>query len=227
MSHLTSVIIPVFNGENYLVEAVASVRAAAIGPQEIIIVDDGSTDNTPQIIRSLSGVVAIRQDNGGPAKAINQGLNAAQGTFVTFISADDVWRGDKLAKQQSALESAGSRGLIFGHMQHFVSPEIDHETAAKLHCPGDPMPAFSAGTLLAHRSIFAEVGPLDESFRVGEFMDWFGRAKDMQCPIQMLVDVVSMRRVHTSNHSTTSLKTKTYAPVLKAILDRRRKMEAK
>jgi len=216
-----SVVIPVYNGEKYLAEAIASVADQSLAAAEIIVVDDGSTDATGEIARQDANVTYIRQQNAGVAAAINHGVRAAQGKFISFLSADDAWRPEKLARQHVALNDAIQR-LVFGHMQHFVSPELSAEVARSLHCPPEPMEAFSAGTLLTTLDTFRAVGPLDEGFATGEFIDWYGRAFDAGLDIIMLDDVVSLRRVHTNNHSTRSLREKTYLPVLKAAIARRR-----
>ena len=216
----TSVVIPCFNGEKYLAEAIASARAQMAGPVEMIVVDDGSTDGSGEIAKG-AGVRYVRQGNAGVAAALNHGLRIASGPCIAFLSADDIWRPQKLALQHTALGPATDR-LVFGHMLHFISPELPQKAAAGLVAPPHPMPAFSAGTLLTRLEVFGAVGPFNESFAVGEFLDWFGRARDAGLDIVMLDDVVSMRRVHKSNHSTGALKTTSYAPVLKALLDRRR-----
>lgn len=220
MNTATSVVIPCYNGESYLAEAIAGLKAQSAGPVEIIVVDDGSTDGSGEIARA-AGVRHVRQDNAGVAAALNHGVRLATGPFVAFLSADDVWQPDKLALQHAALGDADNR-LVFGHMLHFISPELPEDVAATLVAPPFPMPAFSAGTLLTRLDTFRAVGELNESFAVGEFVDWFGRAKDRGVEVVMLPDTVSMRRVHKSNHSTAALKAKSYAPVLKALLDRRR-----
>jgi glycosyltransferase involved in cell wall biosynthesis len=219
---MTTVVIPVHNGARYIGEAVDSIRRQGWGSTEIVVVDDGSTDATPEVVRGLANVVYLRQDHAGPAAALNRGAGAAAGRFIAFLSADDVWQPDKLERQHMALGSDPEGKLVFGHMQHFISPEIEPAVAGTLRCPAEAMPAYSAGTLLATRDTFHSVGPFDESFKVGEFLDWFGRARDLGMEIVMLSDFVSMRRVHESNHSTSALKKQTYAPVLKALLNRRR-----
>ncbi len=220
---LVSVVIPVYNGAAYLGEAVESVRRQTWGPTEIVIVDDGSTDDTPRLATSMPGVRYVRQENAGPAAAINRGVALAEGALISFLSADDVWVPGKLELQRAALAADPAPTLVFGHMQHFLSPELDPDTAASLRCPPDPMPAYSAGTLLARLDVFRTVGPLDERYRVGEFMDWYGRASDQGLRIQMLPEVLSRRRVHAANHSLKAKATQGYARVLKAALDRRRR----
>jgi glycosyltransferase involved in cell wall biosynthesis len=220
-----SVVIPAFNAEAYLAETIASVLEQTAPPAEILVIDDGSTDGTAEIARSFPAVRWIHQANAGVAAALNHGVRAARGECIAFVSADDLWVPEKLRLQQDALQTVPNR-LVFGHMQHFLSAELTALQAAGLACPPDPMPAFSAGTLLTRLDTFRAIGPLDEGFRVGEFLDWFGRARDGGADIVMLDTVVSKRRVHLGNQSTKALREKSYAPVLKALLDRRRSAKA-
>lgn len=227
-----SVIIPVYNGAAYLAEAVESVRAQSCPPRRIFLVDDGSIDATPQVAAALCGdgrrppVNYVRQDNAGPAAAINRGVAMVEDGFIAFQSADDVWMPDKLAWQMQALIpgiDCGGADLVFGHMQNFISPDLDATVAANLRCPPEPMPGHNAGTLMTRVNTFRTVGPLNESFRIGEFIDWYGRAIDLGLKSVMLPQVVTMRRLHGGNHSLTR-KTEAvgYTHVLKAMLDRRR-----
>jgi glycosyltransferase involved in cell wall biosynthesis len=220
-SRSTTVVVPVYNCERYLADALASIAAQTYGTCEIVVVDDGSTDATPEVARRFPDVTYVRQQHGGVAAAMNHGSRLARGDFIAFLSADDIWQPEKLTLQHAALADGGDR-LVFGHMQHFLSPEIDPATARSLVCPEEPMPAYSAGTLLTRLEIFRTVGPLNEDFPVGEFVDWYGRARDMGIEIAMLDEVVSLRRVHAGNHSTKTLREKSYLPVLKALIDRRR-----
>lgn len=220
--NLTSVVIPAFNAEKYLAEAVESVLAQTSTPLEIIVVDDGSTDATAETAKRFSAVTYVWQANSGVAAALNHGSRVATGEFIAFLSADDVWSNAKLERQLQALDGKPGR-LVFGHMLHFLSPELSAEEARGLVCPAEPMPAFSAGTLLTRLDTFRAVGPLDETFAVGEFMDWYGRARDGGAEVVMLDETVSRRRVHLGNQSTKALRQKSYAPVLKALIDRRRR----
>jgi len=217
----TSVVIPAFNAEKYLAEAIESVLAQTSKPLEIIVVDDGSVDATADIVKRFPAVTYVRQANSGVASALNHGIRVARGDFIAVLSADDVWNSDKLALQLQALDGKPNC-LVFGHMQHFLSPELSPDEARSLVCPPQPMPAYSAGTLLTRCETFRTVGPLNETFTVGEFMDWYGRARDGGAEVIMLDEVVSRRRVHLGNQSTKALRQKSYAPVLKALMDRRR-----
>jgi glycosyltransferase involved in cell wall biosynthesis len=221
-----SVVIPVYNGSPYLAEAVESVRAQSYPPSRIILVDDGSTDDTPQVAVSCSDgrgtpVEYVRRDHAGPSAAMNHGAALVKSGLIAFLSADDIWVPSKIVWQLQAL--AEGADLVFGHMQHFISPELDAAAAATLKCPPEPMPAYSAGTLLTRLGTFCTVGPFNESFLIGEFVDWYSRAADRGLISTMLPHVVSMRRLHGRNHSLTrKTSPQGYAPVLKAMLDRRR-----
>src|SRR2546427_6476527 len=99
---LISCIIPAFNGARYLREAVESILAQTYRPIEVIVVDDGSTDNTAEVVRNYRDQVRrVWQPNGGPSAARNQGVSAAQGAFVAFLDQDDVWHPEKLLRQMA------------------------------------------------------------------------------------------------------------------------------
>lgn len=221
---LVTVVIPVYDGALYLGEAIESVLAQTYRPVEVVVVDDGSTDSTPAVAQRFGDAVRYTcQDNAGPAAAMNRGLGLAAGDYIAFLSADDLWVPEKLAWQMAAAVPEGEADLVFGHVLHFLSPELTEDVARTLRCPPDPMPARSAGTLLARLATFRRVGLFDERWRTGEFFDWYGRAADLGLQAHILAQVVSRRRVHAANHSYRSRAPQTgYAKVLKATLDRRR-----
>ena len=96
---LVSCIVPVFNGEQYVQQALESIHSQTYWPLEIIVVDDGSTDNTKAVVQNLEFFVQyLQQANRGPAAARNHGLSLAKGDFVAFIDSDEPWNRDKLTK---------------------------------------------------------------------------------------------------------------------------------
>jgi glycosyltransferase involved in cell wall biosynthesis len=224
--HVTTVI-PVYNGEAYLAEAIGSVLRQTHPSVELIVVDDGSTDGTAAVAdRFANHLHYVLQPNGGPGAAMNRGFALAGGDYIAFLSADDVWIPEKLEWQLATAAEQPHVELFFGHVQHFLSPELDPTVAARLRCPLDPMPANSAGTLLTRISTFERVGPFDARWRVGEFFDWYSRALDLGLQSFVLPQVVSHRRVHAENHTyRTGAPTAGYAQVLKAALDRRRRVD--
>ena len=105
-----SVVIPVFNGERFLAEAIESVAAQTLPPEEIIIVDDGSTDASPAIAGSFSKVRLIRQPNTGGAAARNAGIGAARSDLVAFLDQDDLWAPRKLELQAAHVTASPELG---------------------------------------------------------------------------------------------------------------------
>jgi glycosyltransferase involved in cell wall biosynthesis len=103
---LISCIVPVFNGEKYLGEALDSILKQTYRPLEIIVADDGSTDGTTAVTARYGKQIRyLRQDNAGASTARNFGLNAARGEFVAFLDADDLWHLEKLERQMARFET--------------------------------------------------------------------------------------------------------------------------
>lgn len=107
MTPLVSVIIPVYNKEHYVVKCVTSVLEQTFHEFELIIVDDGSTDNSIKLVSQINDprIISIRQSNKGPGAARNVGLSKAKGKYVTFLDADDYWEREFLKTAMDCLES--------------------------------------------------------------------------------------------------------------------------
>src|SRR5712692_8045370 len=114
-----SVIVPVYNGEAFLAEAVDSIQRQAYQPLETIIVDDGSTDGTAGIAaRFKDNVRYVYQSNNGPPAARNKGLKMARGNVIGFLDADDLWSENKLELQLAYLAEDSSVEIVLGHTQY-------------------------------------------------------------------------------------------------------------
>src|SRR4051812_3217208 len=108
-----SVVIATYNHGRYLREAIDSALAQTHPPLEVIVVDDGSTDDTAEILQTYGGRIrAMRQANAGVAAARNAGLAAASGRYVGFLDSDDVWAPDKLARQLAVFDAQPALGLV-------------------------------------------------------------------------------------------------------------------
>src|SRR5262249_15742293 len=221
---LVSVIIPVYNGERYLGEAIESVLAQTYRNVEVIVVDDGSTDKSADVAKGFADVRYCFQPNGGIGAARNQGTDLARGGFLSFLDADDRWVKDKLLWQTEALARDNESAMVFGHAQQFPSPELPETIkSSMIYAPG-PMPGYLGGTILIRREAFDRVGRFSTSLQVGEFIDWYLRTIDLGMKNRMLAEVVLERRLHTSNHGINKRNEKSdYARVMKAFLDRRRR----
>jgi glycosyltransferase involved in cell wall biosynthesis len=225
MDTSVSVIIPVYNCERYLAEAINSVLAQTHPAHEIIVVDDGSTDSSAQVARRFGSAVRYAfQPNAGIGAARNRGVRLALGNFFAFLDADDLWTDDKLRQQLAAVAEDPRLDAVFGLAKQFHSPELDAVARSRIQCPARPAPGYVAGSMLIRRSAFEGVGPFETGWRVGEFVDWYLRATEAGLRERMLPEVVLHRRLHATNQGVRERAAATdYARILKASLDRRRR----
>ena len=224
MEPLVSVIIPTFNGRKYLGETLASVFAQTYPALEAIVVDDGSTDATAELVEA-SGlpVTLLRQKRSGHPAARNHGVRASRGEFLSFLDHDDLWSAEKTATQIECFRQDPRLDLVFGHIQNFFSPELTLEETSRLAVPLHPLPGLLQGAMLARRSSFLAVGPFSEEWEMGDFLDWYGRATILNSRMHMQSDTVLRRRIHSSNyHRTHPHLRQRYLPALKKLLDQRR-----
>ena len=220
-----SVIIPTYNRGNYILEAVESVLSQTYRRLELIVVDDGSTDDTGRILSELEAdLIYIRQENRGFAAARNVGVDNSSGSFLAFLDSDDIWLEDKLRMQMEVFEQSPETDVVYGRARQFISPELaEDEKAPLLHMDGKDLPSPIACSMLIPRQAFERVGPFDESLCIGVEMDWYARLSDQKCNVKILDQVVVRRRLHKTNINLTRADEQTERlRVLKKIMDRRR-----
>jgi glycosyltransferase involved in cell wall biosynthesis len=200
---LTSCIIPVFNGEQYLAEAVESVLAQSHQPIEIVVVDDGSTDGTPAVARAFgSRLTYISQPRRGPAAARNRGVEQSCAELVAFLDADDVWLPEKVSLQVRRMEENPGVDLCFCRFRNIWDPKVgQEETRYRNHALSQAQETLSISTLLARRSAFVRFGRFDEGFAQNENAIWFLRAAGQRAHIDVLKEVLVRRRIHERNRS--------------------------
>ncbi len=222
-SPLVSVVIPVHNGERYLGEAIESVLAQTYRPIDLVIVNDGSVDASAAVCNRFTGLRYVFQSHTGAAAARNRGVEAANGALLSFLDADDLWSPGKLARQVAALDADPQLDMVFGYVRQFHSPELDAQVKARIAGDGTILAGHVAGTLLIRRASFLRVGPFTTEWGVGEFIDWFARARELGLRQFTIPEVTLLRRLHTGNLMVRERNsTADYARILKASLDRRR-----
>ena len=224
---LVSVIIPVYNGERYVAEAVESVLAQSYQHIEIITVNDGSTDNTAEVIRRFPAVRYFEQLNGGIGSARNKGVEESKGKFLSFLDHDDLWTPDKLSLQLQIFEEDPDLDMVFGHIEQFISPEFFDGPKAKLDEKSRVLPGYNANTMLIKKESFLRVGLFDTRWnRVGEGIDWYARAMEQKLKNRLLPQILSRRRIHDTNTGIARRNDRIeYVRILKAGLDRRRALK--
>jgi glycosyltransferase involved in cell wall biosynthesis len=204
---LVSVIIPAFNAARYIRDAVQSVLAQRAVELELIVVDDGSTDETRDLVTSVRDprLQLVADTNHGPAHARNQGCRRARATtYLAFLDADDRWDDDKLLEQTRFLEAnpalvgagcfmryVSSSGKVLGQTGQTLQPADLRRVAA-----GELFP-FPMSSLIVRRSALAHTGLFDESFRYpgSEDLDFLSRLAAAG-PLQCVPRVLGSYRIH-------------------------------
>jgi len=203
---LASVVIPAYNSEHYIDEAIESVLTQTYSPLELIVVDDGSTDRTAELADSYSEATVITQENSGPSAARNRGAAAARGEFLAFHDSDDAMTPDKLAVQVGHLLDNPSAGCVLAEQELLIEPGAElpfWAEGSKVPTMMPPRPPEFADepdvhpmTLVVRREIFERVGQFNESMRAAEDFDWMLRAAEDGVEIARLPRVLLRRRVH-------------------------------
>jgi glycosyltransferase involved in cell wall biosynthesis len=225
---LVSVVIPVYNGERYVAEAVQSVLDQDYRPLEVLVIDDGSTDTSRRVVERLGPEVEYhRREHAGLAVTRNYGTTVARGGLLAFNDADDIWVPGRLQRQVDVLAAEPGLDGVFGRMEQFVSPELDPDLAERLQPRLAELPALSPCTLLIRTAAYRRVGALDPQWKVGEFLDWLLKAREIGIMTRMLDDLVLRRRIHADNMGRRERDSRSdYARVLLASLKRKREAGA-
>ncbi|MFA5242690.1 MAG: glycosyltransferase [Sulfuricella sp.] len=213
-----SVVIPAYNSARFLRETIESVRQQTAPVHEIIVVDDGSTDETEQVIHSLGeGLVYIRQANAGVSAARNRGIAQATGEIIAFLDADDLWLPQKVENQvrvflgnpdvalvatdRTDIDAQG--GLL---LDSLFKKQGLYEFFSELR--GNPVPLalsrlvqvnfIPTSSVMVRKSALAQVGVFDTAIRYGEDLELWARVA-AQYPIACLPEVLIRYRQHGSN----------------------------
>jgi glycosyltransferase involved in cell wall biosynthesis len=209
-----SVIVPVFNGERFLQDALDSVFTQDVSGLDLVVVDDGSTDGTEAIVRRLGSRVSyIRQTNQGQAAAVNNGLRHARGEVVSILDADDLWVPGAIAGLRREMAQEPGAEIVSGLTSRYKDGRP----------LGVPFPALFFGSSLIRRSLFERVGLQDERLRFSEDADWFLRALEAGASVRFAAVPTLYYREHDANLTCDKASTlRGYTAVLKRSLDRRR-----
>ncbi|HEY9297696.1 MAG TPA: glycosyltransferase family A protein [Phormidium sp.] len=195
-----SVIIPVYNGENFLSEVIFNVKNQEYQPLEIIIVDDGSTDGTAEVAAQFKNSIRyVYQDNSGPAAARNRGLSIAKGDAIAFLDVDDLWSEDKLKLQVGYLVDNPSVEIVQGLIQQMKLCQITTNNQPLFEPAYNPYSYINLGSAIYRRLVFDKIGLFDETLNYAEDVDWFIRAWENGISKVVLERVSLFYRKHEDN----------------------------
>jgi glycosyltransferase involved in cell wall biosynthesis len=210
-----SVVIPAWNAARFIGPAIASILAQPAPPETIIVVDDGSTDDTAEAAAACgAGVKVVRQENAGPGAATNAGARLVTTPLIAFNDADDLWLPEKMALQTARL-ARDDLELVFGHV-HLTRDGPAVETGAR-------RPMWTRTTMLMRTASFRRTGALrDMPGLHGDMIEWVDRARYLGVRMAMMDEVVAIRRVHPASLTYRRGGEHGYLTAVKAALDRRR-----
>ncbi|MGB5896888.1 MAG: glycosyltransferase [Geitlerinemataceae cyanobacterium] len=183
-----SVIIPIYNGESTIRETIESVLNQTLTDFEIIAIDDGSTDRTIEVVRSIKDrrIKLFSYPNGGQAASRNRGIERASGEYFSFLDADDLWTPDKLETQLKALEENPEAGVAYSWVDYINESNQYVRSGGRLEVNGDAYAHLlltnfleNGSNLLVRRSAIEKVGNFEETLPPSEDWDlWLRLAAD-------------------------------------------------
>lgn len=215
-----SVIIPCFNAERFVRDAIASAQAQTYPVDEIIVVDNNCTDKTVEIAEEM-GAIVVKQPIQGLARARNKGIGIAKNEWIALLDSDDIWLEDKIEFQWKAAQKFPGARLLSCHTKCFLSrrkdppdwldlraktrPETyDREKvviddifnyASKIYAGLHSWFAINASTAMIHRGVFERVGIFDENLAFREEIEFFMRALSF-APIATVSKTLALIRLH-------------------------------
>ena len=213
-----SVVIPCYNSAHLIVDAINSVISQTYTNWEIVIVDDGSTDDLKTAISAFTNraIQLIRQTNSGPSVARNRGIKNAHGEYIAFLDADDIWLPEKLEKQVRILECRKDYGLVFcdgyrwihrkpfeacNKLSQLYATPNEHPTLEKLF----KIHMIPTSSVLFRKSLIERCGLINEQLKGGEDFEFFLRIAAIRS-INYLDEPLMAYRVHSNNTSSVVLK---------------------
>jgi glycosyltransferase involved in cell wall biosynthesis len=188
-----------WDAERFIAEALASAQAQTLPLDEVVVVDDGSTDGTAEVAAGFAGVRVLRRDHEGIGRARNAGIAATTGELVCFLDADDVWSPTKVERQVAAFAAEPTLECTFCHFDEFVDPSAS-EAAVATRPPKTGVGGALVSTAMLRRSLIERLGPFSAS-TTGEWVEWWAVARSAGVHEVTLPDVLVRRRIHDANNS--------------------------
>lgn len=180
-----SVVMTLYNSETFIGEAIESVLAQTYADREIIVIDDGSTDDSAAVVKRFGGAVRYAyQANRGAAAATNAGVRLSSGAYLAFLESDDVWLPVMLEEKMAVFESSRQIDAVNNDLQYISEQNVPEDEFIRGYRPDEPFARmffhgfnFMLSSLMVRRSAFDAAGPFDEGFVKAGFQDieWYAR----------------------------------------------------
>jgi glycosyltransferase involved in cell wall biosynthesis len=226
MTFSYSAVIPAFNAAATIPAAIESILRQTMPPQEIIVVDDGSTDDTARAAAALDGpITVLRQENRGPGAATTAGFRRVATPFVATLDADDLWLPQKAARQAARFEGDPAIAGAFTLARMFAdgaTPDPEGNGAVRR--------LWTRTTLMFRIGAAKEVGDfVDLPGRTAEVIDWLARSRDLGHRHVMVEEVLAMRRIRPGSlsYGRDAERSRGYLAAVREAIERRKREAAK
>ena len=185
-----TVVIPAWNAADTIAEALDSVLSQTVPPERVIVVNDGSTDGTAEIVSRIEGPLElVSQDNAGPGAATTRGMAMVRTPYIATLDADDLWLPDKMERQLAALEGTPGIDALFGQMANFKGSRDN----ALLDQAYD---GWSRTTMVIRTSAAQAAGAIiDPAGGAGDMIDWLARLREAGRTLVLEPRIVALRRI--------------------------------
>jgi glycosyltransferase involved in cell wall biosynthesis len=214
-----SVVIPAYNAAATITEALNSILEQSIPPCEIIVVDDGSTDDTASLVENFGpAVTLLSQSNQGCGAATNAGMDRVSAPLLAFLDADDIWLPKKAEIQLRKMADASELSGLCSRAHTFKGQAAEPQL-------GSIIDFWSRTTLLVRSEVARKIGPMiDPPGGRGDTIDWIARGRDLGFRFEMLPETLALRRIRPGSlsYGRDLEKDKGYLYVIKRALDRKR-----
>ncbi|WP_136659100.1 glycosyltransferase family 2 protein [Nitratireductor sp. XY-223] len=190
MNNDYTVLVPAFNAEDTIAEALDSILSQTIPPKRVIVVDDGSTDGTARAVAAYGNqVTLIKQENRGVAAATNVAIRAVKTPLMAALDADDIWHADKMERQLGFLAEHAQLGAVFCRGMTF------RDTAGSRIQKGTQDIWGRSGMLIRTAEAVANGALIQPPDGLGDMVDWIARLRENGVKMALLPDVLLMRRI--------------------------------
>jgi glycosyltransferase involved in cell wall biosynthesis len=221
MTPLVSVIVPVYNGARYLGEALDSALAQDYGAVEVIVIDNGSTDDS-RAVAAARNVKLLHQERPGAGAARNTGIDASRGEILAFLDQDDVWLPSKLSRQVEFLLANPDRVSLVQQTYFFEAGVEAPVWFGKRELLAADHTGWAPSCIAVRRATWDRVGRYDESLRHASDVDWFARARHLGIQYGTIGETLVRRRIHAENDSGNPAAMKEFYVLLRAQAARKR-----
>ena len=204
---------PIKNGENYMEEAINSIKKQNLDT-EILVIDDGSIDNTAELAKKLGCKVIKHPSNMGQVVAKNTGLKFASGNFIIFCDHDDILEPNALQTMLEEFKKDTNLIAVIAKVKDFISPDGKNKN---LNVKSEAYYGCLGGAVLLRKSVFDIIGKFDESIQAGEVLTLISKLAQNHLKIKKIDFISSHRRHHDTNYGRTNQKDeyKDYAKILR------------